>query len=285
MYEQQNINHKLRILVVLLVLFTLILAACSPSALPETGSDSTELAFEFNDTEIAAPEDIQSGYATINGTNTGESPRLLMLARLNSDVTPEQFMQSFQENPDSAAELVTLIGGSSAPPGGSVQFTVNLQEGTHAAVGFSQSDAPPTMSVFEVSAGEETGSPPQADAQVALVDFSFEFPEAIQPGEQTWEVTNTGSQWHELYLVKLEPGVTEEDLMNMIMSEEEQQGPPPWEDVATYGPLSEGETTWVTVDLEPGEYTAICFLPDLSGSGQPHVMLGMIESFTVGGDQ
>lgn len=284
MNEERQVNRKVRISVVLLVLLTLVLAACSPSALPQTGSDTSELNFEFNDTEIATPQDIRSGYATINGTNTGETPRVLMMARLKNDVTAEQFMQSFQENPDTTADLVTLIGGSSAPPGGSVEFTVNLQEGTHVAVGFPQSDAPPTLAVFEVAAGEETGSPPQADAQVDLVDFSFEFPETIQGGEQTWEITNTGTQWHEIYLVQLEPGVTEEQLLDMIMSEEEPQGPPPWEDVATLGPVSEGETTWVTMNLEPGEYTAVCFLPDLSGSGQPHVMLGMIESFTVTGE-
>ena len=36
------------------------------------------------------------------------------------------------------------------------------------------------------------------------------------------------------------------------------------------------------IDLEPGTYMALCFLPDVSGSGIPHVMLGMIETFDVG---
>jgi hypothetical protein len=36
----------------------------------------------------------------------------------------------------------------------------------------------------------------------------------------------------------------------------------------------------MTIDLQPGEYVAICNIPDPS-SGIPHSQLGMIQPFTV----
>ena len=33
-------------------------------------------------------------------------------------------------------------------------------------------------------------------------------------------------------------------------------------------------------DLDPGEYVAICLIPD-AATGQPHLALGMIQGFTV----
>jgi hypothetical protein len=36
----------------------------------------------------------------------------------------------------------------------------------------------------------------------------------------------------------------------------------------------------MTLDLQPGEYVGLCFIPD-PASGAPHVHLGMIAAFTV----
>ena len=44
--------------------------------------------------------------------------------------------------------------------------------------------------------------------------------------------------------------------------------------------MSPGNTVWAVLDLEPGDYIAICFVPDAE-SGAPHAMLGMIAPFTV----
>ena len=81
--------------------------------------------------------------------------------------------------------------------------------------------------------------------------------------------------------LRKEEGLTQEQLMEMLMAEEEPEGPPPFEVVDYFGPISEGERAWVQVDLEPGNYFAICFLPD-AASGTSHVDLGMIQEFAVG---
>jgi hypothetical protein len=44
--------------------------------------------------------------------------------------------------------------------------------------------------------------------------------------------------------------------------------------------LSQGVDPFMTIDLQPGEYVAICNIPD-PASGVAHSRLGMIQPFTV----
>jgi hypothetical protein len=48
--------------------------------------------------------------------------------------------------------------------------------------------------------------------------------------------------------------------------------------------VSAGQGSYHFVDLEPGSYVAVRFLPDHEGgmSGMPHFMLGMAQEFAVG---
>ena len=68
-----------------------------------------------------------------------------------------------------------------------------------------------------------------------LVDFNFVLPEQIKAGAHTWKIENKGGQWHEMAIVKLNEGVTVEDVLAM-MSQEPPEGPPPYEDVAFWAP-------------------------------------------------
>lgn len=90
-------------------------------------------------------------------------------------------------------------------------------------------------------------------------------------------IENNGTQWHELVFVRLEPGKTVEDLAKYA---EKPEGPPPGGPVDGVAPLSPGASNTVTVDLTPGEYGFICFLPDTK-DGKPHLVHGMIQQFLV----
>ena len=41
-----------------------------------------------------------------------------------------------------------------------------------------------------------------------------------------------------------------------------------------------GGRGWTTLDLQPGEYALICFVPD-PADGVPHVAKGMLRTFVV----
>ena len=59
-----------------------------------------------------------------------------------------------------------------------------------------------------------------------------------------------------------------------------ESGPPPYTVLGGMQAMNPNRIGWTTVDLTPGEYIAICVVPDPS-SGKPHVELGMIHGFTV----
>jgi hypothetical protein len=45
--------------------------------------------------------------------------------------------------------------------------------------------------------------------------------------------------------------------------------------------MGAGERAWVTWDLPAGEYTVICFLPDLAGDMSSHAEHGMVRMLVV----
>jgi hypothetical protein len=221
---------------------------------------------------ITIPAEVPSGVVTF------QVPAELnaMPGRLNEGVTLDQLNEALaQPDPFAALGMLSLLGGTGT--GIDNQVTFALKPGTHALIAFSE-DGPPAVTPFE--AGEASGAEaPPADVTAALVDFNFDLPAEIKAGPQTWEVTNQGSQWHEMGIFKLNEGTTVDDLLALLNSGE-QSGPPPFEDVAFWGPMSPGESGWVTWDLPAGTYTLLCFLPD-AADGTPHLAKGMVREITV----
>jgi hypothetical protein len=112
-------------------------------------------------------------------------------------------------------------------------------------------------------------------------------------GAQVWEAPNVGEQLHEMVIFHLQPGVTVEEVTAIFaelpepgkpaatpMAAPPASGPPPFTLVAGVAPMNPGFTNWPVLDLEAGDYLAVCFVPD-PASGKPHFALGMLMPFTV----
>ena len=132
---------------------------------------------------------------------------------------------------------------------------------------------------LEITAASGAQAPePAADVNVTLKDFEIVMPNSIAPGAHTLKVINAGPQVHHLIYARLLPGKRAADLLA--------GGPdaPPPVDVMTFGgveALDIGQRSWLSTSLQPGNYVAVCFIPD-EATGQPHAALGMIREFTVG---
>jgi hypothetical protein len=63
------------------------------------------------------------------------------------------------------------------------------------------------------------------------------------------------------------------------------EGEDPTEEFAYVHMLSPGSSNFLTLDLTPGAYVALCFIPNYAkgGDGAPHVAHGMMQAFTVAG--
>ena len=112
---------------------------------------------------------------------------------------------------------------------------------------------------------------------VRAKEFAFDMPKSIPAGPTTFRLVNDGKEFHHLSLIKLEQGKTLADFTEAVKS-----GKPPEWAVAVGGPNAAvpGQTIAATMNLEAGEYVAICFIPS-PGEQAPHAMKGMIAPLTV----
>lgn len=283
-------SHKTQVatwwqLAVLMLAGVLVLAACgAPAAAPTpTPVAMPEVTVEVMDAGISAPAEMPAGLVAVTIDNRTEAPTGPIFARLNEGVTQEQFMEALMtdESGMAAIALVTLLGGAQAGAGESVRAVFDLKPGNHIALGFGE--GPPQLATFTVAAGSGAApAAPAAGVTVDLIDFQFTMPEQIKAGAQTWQIENKGTQWHEMAVVKLNEGATVQDVMAMMMSEGPPEGPPPFEEMAFWAPMSAGERAWMDVDLPAGTYTVLCFLPDFaSDPPQSHLEHGMVRTLTV----
>jgi hypothetical protein len=112
---------------------------------------------------------------------------------------------------------------------------------------------------------------------VRAKEFAFDIPKSIPAGPTTFRLINDGKQFHHLSIIKLEQGKTFADFTEAMKG-----GPPPEWAVAVGGPNAAvpGQTIAATVNLEAGNYVAVCFIPS-PGEQAPHAAKGMIAPLPV----
>jgi hypothetical protein len=228
---------------------------------------------------LVVPAEIAEGIVTVAFSNSAEAPSGPLLARLLPDVTEEAFNEALMSGgPMAAIPLVSLLGGVQIMPGQSVEATFNFQPGTHVVLDIS--GEVPDVKFFNVADGvADIAAAPEATVKVSLLDFAISLPLQIPAGEQVWSLENNGAQWHEMGIMKVDPETSLADFQASLMTEEGPSSEPP---AFFWAPMSEGEQAWVTLDLEPGTYAVICFLPDIAGdTGHAHFQEGMVQIITV----
>jgi uncharacterized cupredoxin-like copper-binding protein len=112
---------------------------------------------------------------------------------------------------------------------------------------------------------------------ITLADYSFQTSARLTAGVHRVLVRNVGKQSHELELARLLPGKTPADLAAWA---DKMAGPPPAHFVGGVSLLAAGGENELTLDLAPGHYVMLCFVPDAK-DGKPHVAHGMVRDFVV----
>ena len=121
------------------------------------------------------------------------------------------------------------------------------------------------------------GSEPEADLVIKLVDYDFELSGPLTAGKHTIRVENSGPQPHEIAIVRLNPGRKPADFTAWGMKP---VGPAPGTIHGGLSGIMPGTHAFIEVDLPPGEYGLLCFLPDRK-DGKPHFMHGMQKQTNV----
>ncbi len=232
-----------------------------------------------------APAEIEGGWVTVKSRNEGAEPHHVQLARLSDGVTFEAFVEALQQGPEVAFPMLSLAGGPGPlDTGGEAAVTVELTPGQYILADFLPSaDGVPHIAKGMLAPLTVTAAPelavalPEVAGEVKLMSFSFALPQNIQAGEQVWQVTNEGDQWHEISLIKLAEGKTMMDVTHWMHAPD---GPPPFTNVGGMQGIDPGESAYLHLNLTPGEYAVLCHIPD-PASGKAHTELGMVMPFTV----
>ncbi|MCC7077076.1 MAG: hypothetical protein IT198_08120 [Acidimicrobiia bacterium] len=290
-------SWSLRIVPLALGIAAVLIVACGESTTSSTpttkgaaeGDEASTLTIDAADFTFDLPETFTPGWTTITLENSGEEPHQANILKMNDGVTKEQIEAALADETGAALlSLVTPVGGpNNVVSGESQSVVVNLTEGDYVLLCFTAgSDGVPHIAKGMVGYMTVTGEkrdtePPASDGTITMSDFEFELPHDFA-GKGTFEVKNDGPQVHELTLVKLESGKTMQDVEAFLGTPPgtAPSGPPPFTDAGGISAMAADETAYVDLDLDSGDYVAICFVPD-STSGQPHFAEGMIHEFTV----
>ena len=95
----------------------------------------------------------------------------------------------------------------------------------------------------------------------------------------TYRLTNDGQSDHEMSVMRVDDGKALGDVVTYLQGGF--QGEQPIAFTGGAGGIEPGADGYVDLDLAPGTYLAMCFLPD-EATGKRHVELGMLAQFTVG---
>ncbi len=269
-------------LVALLVSALPLTAGCGGS---NTAQPTQRVVVSARDTAlvVSGAESLQTGFVRIVVRNDSRGEHGIELVRLKQPLTTAQLQHAF------AAEkrgLIESLGGiQQVAPGHAWQMTERLASGSYAFVDFGQNGPKPNyarglLKRFRISTAQGVGTPPATIGEIDMRDFRFAFrlPKRFS-GHGVVKIPNLGKTSHEITLVRIEPGHTQRQVLNLILAGA--TTPPRWATIVELlSVLDPGKTAYVRVDLRPGRYVALCLLNE-PGSQKLHAQLGMIGAFDV----
>jgi hypothetical protein len=275
-----------------LVCLSILFVACGGDAppaddAPEVATAPREVHFTASDFAFAGPTTIESGTVTFVLDNTSDTWHHLQLVRLTDGMTVEDFHQrlmTLQPGTPLPSWFVDAGGVNPPPPGEPARVTLMVEPGEYAVV--CVVDTPDHVPHFvkgmiaPLTVTEAAGAPapmPEADRTLTLVDYAFSFDAPLTSGSQAIRVVNAATQTHEIALFRLLPGRTVEDVMAWGAT---YAGEPPMTAAGGVPAMPPGQEVVMHVDLEPGSYVALCFVPD-AHDGAPHLAHGMAYPFTI----
>jgi len=150
------------------------------------------------------------------------------------------------------------------------------------AVAACRADRPAPTTDAAVPSASAVAALPAATASVAPItvtatDFKLDMPATVPSGAVSLRLVNSGKEFHQAQIVRLDQGKTVADLEAAMKHE---GPPPPWlHFVGGPNGIGPGQEATSISSLAPGNYALVCLIP--SPDGVSHLMKGMIQPFEV----
>ena len=306
--------QRWRWLCALALVLTLVAAACGDdddedTAASGSGSEAAEETAEIPTFTITAtddlaakkftfdvPSDISGGVVTLELKNDGKEFHDFQLVKAVDGHTLDDLLSEVESEDAPLSDWVDPPGGAShAVPGATTRSTLELEPDATYWYFCTESSGGEEEGTEEVShagngmAGEFTvegdsgAELPDAPASVTAKDYSFEV-SGLKAGKNTIAFVNDGpEQIHHALFFPVVEGKTFEDAKAALTSEEETEGPPPvdFENGVGTTVMGADHSMVVELDLKPGTYALICFMPDKGTAGPPHASKGMLTEVTI----
>ena len=261
--------------------FTLAACGDDESSSGGGGSEAEATPVEFKLEEqgkkatITAPKSVEAGNVEMTFTNSGKKDHSAQLFRIDEGHTTEEALKAGEQWGETGKaalpEWIHLVGGLPTTPGGkSSTAKAQLEPGNYAVVDI-DSDAP-VLADFEVT-GEGGGEAPTAEAKIQAKEYTFTT-SGLKAGQNEVLFENTGKQPHHVVGIGIAGDATIEDVKKFFKTE---KGKPPIDESKGFSTavIDGGGKQVVDLDLKPGRYAVLCFIPDREG-GPPHAARGMI---------
>lgn len=221
------------------------------------------------------------------GGDGGDNAELCALAEeifSQEDFPSAAQIERYQElAPEEIADAVETAGAPFIEHGGDPVATF---------AAFAEDDVEAALEEINAFEEEECGVPHSEDAppegvtteveddaaqvQVIATDYAFEIPGPVSAGRTSFIMRNDGAEAHFMVLTRVLQGTLDEALA--FEGDAEAEGLV--EDVGDSNIAAPGgDEEVLTVDLEPGDYGLLCFVPGPDGT--PHAFMGMVLEFTV----
>jgi hypothetical protein len=278
----------------------LVLAGCGSSS--KSSSDSTDttvaekarpaVTIDAADFKYTLPESMPAGWVDVTIANSGKVDHQIAFVKLDGTTFDEFEQRVFTTNlKDLPPETVFAGGPNNVAPGGEVTASVHLDEGTYGVACFipaedGKSHAEHGMigEVTVTKTEESVETAPVADGgSLDMSEFVFT-PSADFNGQGTISMKNDGVQVHEVIIYKINEGKTMKNVTDFLLASQSPTpptGPPPF--TADGGVVGVGpqQVNYLKLDLAPGTYALLCFMPDPTKDNTPHALEGMIKEITI----
>lgn len=237
------------------------------------------------DYALAMPDTLTAGAVSLRVANHGRELHQVMLARLLQGKSASDLVAAMKAGGPPPAWAIDVGGPNGVDPGHtSLATTLRLLPGHYAAFCIIPSpDGTPHLMkgmirdlVVKPGAAEASFGGP-TDATLTLYDYGFRSSRPIDAHTGRVLVRNEGKQVHELELARLAPGKTAHDIAVWV---EKMAGPPPAHFLGGVSPIAPGQENELSLDLAPGRYALLCFVPDAK-DGKPHIAHGMVHELEV----